>query len=54
MNGAEIKTSELVNVDVTIIINDEDGRVINGTMGVVGSNTSRLGIGTLGKMTLGR
>lgn len=53
MEMTEIKPSELVNADVTIIINDRDGKTINGSTGVLNSKTSALGFAVLGKMQLG-
>lgn len=53
MEMTEIKPSELINADVTVIVSDQHGSVINGTGGVTNSQSSKLGTGVLGKMTLG-
>lgn len=48
----EVKQSELKNADVKVILS-RDGQVINGTGNVVSGMSSTLGIGVLGRMTLG-
>lgn len=53
MENVEIKPSELVNADVTIILSQE-GTIINGTSGVRSGMNSELGNAVLGKMVLGK
>lgn len=49
----EVKQSELINADVTVILNNRHGAVINGSSGVISGMASELGVGVLGRMTLG-
>ena len=53
VENIDIKTSELVNADVVIVLG-RNGAIINGTNGVLDGKNSALGVGVLGRMTLGR